>query len=175
MALIDQAEKEQISEDAKRLWDKQVADHGQMTNMKRTMAHSATTLGAYMTWYPLKDRVAEVLGERPTIIFVHAVSSDTDCLICSTFFRRILKDWGEDPDDLQLNDLEQKLVELARAIATDSNNVPNELIRYFKDAYGQTLVVDLIGLAGIMVATNIFNNALQIPLDEYLNNYRKTT
>lgn len=175
MALIDQAEESNISKEAKALWDKQVADHGQMTNMKRTMAHSATTLDAYMTWYPLKDRVAEHLGDRPTIIFVHAVSSDTDCLICSTFFRRILKDWGEDPDNLQLNDLEQKLVDLARAIATDSNNVPADLIRYFKDAYGQALVVDLIGLAGMMVATNIFNNALQIPLDEYLNIYRKTT
>ena len=41
-----------------------------------------------MTWYPLRDTVQPFLGERLTTLFAHAISSETDCLICSTFFRR---------------------------------------------------------------------------------------
>ena len=51
-----------------------------------------------MTWYDLRDEVEPFLGERATMLFAHAISAETDCLICSTFFRRLLIDAGEDPD-----------------------------------------------------------------------------
>src|SRR5207249_8619860 len=82
--------------------DRQLAAHGRVTNMKRTLAHSPRALLALMEWYPLRDEVAGFLGERRTTLFAHAVSTETDCLICSTFFRRILIDGGEDPDRLEL-------------------------------------------------------------------------
>ena len=104
--------------------DRQLAAHGRLTNMKRTLAHSGTALHALMTWYPLRDRVEAFLGERATTLFAHAISARTDCLICSTFFRRILVEWGEDPDAL-------------------------------------------------MIATNVFNNALRVDLDGYLEPYRR--
>ena len=75
-----------------------------MTNMKRTLLHSVPAFDALMTWYPLRDTVRPFLGERLTTLFAHAVSSETDCLICSTFFRRMLAQSGEDPDRLVLDD-----------------------------------------------------------------------
>lgn len=173
MSKIPQAEYESVSAEAKKHWDKQIADHGKMTNMKRTLAHSGTALRALMEWYPLKNEVAEVIGERATIIYAHALSSEIDCLICSTFFRRMLTDWGDDPDNLQLNDEEQLLVDLAMAIVADANNVPQALIQKLKDQYGNLFVVNLIAFGSIMLATNIFNNVLQIPLDEYLYEFKK--
>src|SRR5438128_4648884 len=80
--------------------DRQRATHGRVTNMKRTLAHSAAALDALMTWYPLRDDVAARIGERATTLFVHAVSTETDCLVCSTYFRRALAQVGEDPDRL---------------------------------------------------------------------------
>lgn len=171
--MITQAEYNNISPEAQKLWDKQVADHGRMTNMKRTMAHSATTLGAYMEWYPLKDTVAKVIGERPAIVFAHAISNGTDCLICSTFFRRILVQWGENPDELVLNDEEKALVALGRQIAQNFNQVPKAMLLPFKEKYGQAFVVDLVGFAGQMLATNLFNNVLDVELDDYLGEFRK--
>lgn len=173
MAFIEQSSYEDAPKRARELWDQQVADHGRMTNMKRTMAHSALTLETYMQWYPLKDAVAAHIGERATILFAHAISSETDCLICSTFFRRILTDWGENPDAPELTEEEQRLVDLGRAIVTNDNLVKAELILPFKEQYGPAFVVDLIGFAGQMVATNIFNNVLQVELDEYLYHYKK--
>jgi Enoyl-(Acyl carrier protein) reductase len=40
-------------------------------------------------------------GERRTWLFCHAISTRADCLICSTFFRRLIIDAGEDPDALE--------------------------------------------------------------------------
>src|SRR5436190_1887447 len=75
---------------------------GRMTNMKRTLLWSVPAYNVLMMWYDLRDVVQPWLGERLTVIFSHAISSETDCLICSTFFRRILIDWGEDPGELRL-------------------------------------------------------------------------
>jgi hypothetical protein len=50
----------------------------------------------------LYDEVVPLLGERRAMVFCHAISAQNDCLICSTFFRRLLADGGEDPDDLAL-------------------------------------------------------------------------
>ena len=69
MAIVSQNTFEDAAPEAQQLWDDQVQAHGQMTNMKRTLAHSPLALRVYMEWYPLKDRVPSVLGERSTIIF----------------------------------------------------------------------------------------------------------
>ena len=50
-----------------------------------------------MTWYDLRDEVVPFLGERATMLFAHAISTGTDCLVCSTFFRRLLIDVGRRP------------------------------------------------------------------------------
>src|SRR5580658_265491 len=95
--------------------------------MKRTLAHSPVALTALMTWYPLRDKVAVFLGDRGTTLFALAVSTQTDCLICSTFFRRFLTDAGENPDALKLNEREQTLVEYGRQLSRDANGVADEL------------------------------------------------
>ena len=80
-----------------------------------------------MTWYDLRDEVVPFLGDRLTTLFAHAISSGTDCLICSTFFRRILIDSGEDPDRLRLDEWEQTVVAFGRQLAVDPHGVSDEL------------------------------------------------
>src|SRR5512143_1168997 len=87
--------------------DKHQRNVARITNMKRTLLRSRPAFDALMTWYDLRDACLPVLGERLTTIFAHAISAGTDCLICSTFFRRILIDAGENPDRLQLDEREQ--------------------------------------------------------------------
>ena len=88
-----------------------------ITNMKRTLLHSLPAFDALMTWYPLRDRVVAFLGERATLILAHAISAETECLICSTFFRRILIEGGENPDALVLSAEEATMVEFGRRLA----------------------------------------------------------
>ena len=142
-----------------------------MTNMKWTAARSPETLAMLLTWYPLYDRVTAFLGVRRAQLFCHAISAQNDCLICSTFFRRLLIDAGEDPSDLQLDDEDELVVALGRRLAVDPHDVDDELFGRLRERYDEQQVVELIGFGAIMVATNVFNDALGVPLDEYLVPY----
>ena len=149
--------------------------HGRVTNMKRTLARSPVALHALMTWYDLRDAVVPFLGERLTTLFAHAISVGTDCLICSTFFRRLLIDAGECPDSLTLDDWEQTVVAYGRQLAVDAHGVSDELFGRLAARLKPDQVVALTAFGGLMVATNLVNNALQVDLDEYLHPYRKET
>jgi alkylhydroperoxidase family enzyme len=151
--------------------DRQVAAHGRVTHMKRTLAHSPAALRALMEWYPLRDEVAGFLGDRLTTLFAHAVSTEADCLICSTFFRRILIDAGEDPDHLKLNDRETAVVVFGRALTRDQARVPEAVYRRAAEGLSHAQMVSLTAFGGMMIATNVFNNALDVELDEYLGKY----
>jgi alkylhydroperoxidase family enzyme len=144
-----------------------------ITNMKRTLLHSVPAFKALMTWYPLRDTVQPFLGERLTTLFAHAVSAETDCLICSTFFRRLLVESGEDPDRLELDEWEAAVVAFGRKLAVTPYTVPNEIYAPLAARLTREQIVALTAFGALMVATNVFNNALEVPLDEYLEPYRR--
>jgi alkylhydroperoxidase family enzyme len=144
-----------------------------ITNMKRTLLRSVPAFEALMTWYPLRDTVKPFLGERLTTLFAHAVSSETDCLICSTFFRRILVDSGEDPDRLELDEREEAVVAFGRALAVTPHRVPDALYERVAAYFSDEQMVALAAFGALMVATNVFNNTIGVPLDDYLQPYRK--
>jgi alkylhydroperoxidase family enzyme len=154
--------------------DRQLAEHGRITNMKKMLSRSPAALHALMQWYPLRDEVASFLGERATTLLAHAVSAQADCLICSTYFRRLLIDAGDDPDNPQLDDKTAAVLAYGRALARDANEVSNHVYDAAAKHFTQDQLVALTAFAAMMIATNIFNNALEIELDSYLWNYRKT-
>jgi alkylhydroperoxidase family enzyme len=172
MAYVSQNDYDGAEPEAKRIWDQQIRDHGRMTNMKRTLAHSPNALRAYMEWYPLKDEVAAFTGERAAILFAHAISVETDCLICSTFFRRILIEWEEDPDQLSMDKQEKLLVRYGVALARNPKKLPAKLMKKLLTLFSEKELVSLTAFGGIMIATNLFNDALQVELDEYLYAFR---
>jgi len=141
--------------------------------MKRTLAHSPVALRVLLEWYALRDEVQPFLGERLTMLFAHAVSVQTDCLICSTFFRRLIVDAGEDPDELVLDAWERTVTEFGRQLVRDANRVSDELFSMLAARLTPEQIVALIAFAGLMIATNVFNNAVGVDLDEYLWSYRK--
>mgnify|MGYP002778403067 CR=1 FL=1 len=171
MPRIEPISREQADPQAQQVWDDQIASHGRMTNMKRTLARSGPALAAYMQWYPLRQEIAPFLGERLTNLFAHAISTQTDCLICGTFFRRILIDAGENPDELKLDDREQLVVEFGRQIAKDAWGVSEPLFARLQSYFNDDEILKLTAFAGLMVATNIINT-LHVELDDYLAAYR---
>jgi alkylhydroperoxidase family enzyme len=175
MRRITRLDYDQMLQEMKAAHLEQVRLHGRMTNMKKTLAHSPVAFRSLMTWYDLRDNVVPFLGDRLTNLFAHSISNQTDCLICSTFFRRILKDAGENPDHLELNETEQLVVEFGRQLVTDANSVSDELFAKLRGRFSESEVVDLTAFGALMIATNIFNNALKIELDDYLVPYKKGT
>jgi alkylhydroperoxidase family enzyme len=141
--------------------------------MKRTLAREPVALRSLLTWYDLRAVVQPFLGDRLTTLFAHAISTRTDCLICSTFFRRLLIESGEDPAALKLDDWEQTVVDYGQQLAADPNAVSDALFSRLSARLDPSQIVALTAFGGLMVATNLFNNALQLDLDDYLLPYRK--
>jgi alkylhydroperoxidase family enzyme len=175
MARIRPLRYEEAAPAARTELDRQLTAHGRITNMKGTLAHSPVALRALMQWYPLREAVLPFLGERLTTLFAHAVSTQTECLICSTFFRRTLIESGENPDALALDEREQAVVDFGRQLARDANAVSDELYGRLARHLQPDQIVTLTAFAGLMIATNLFNNALKVDLDEYLQRYRKVS
>jgi alkylhydroperoxidase family enzyme len=173
MARIAPLAIDQAPPEARADLERQQAAHGRVTNMKRTLARSPTALRALMQWYDLHAEVVAFLGTRATTLFAHAVSTRVDCLVCSTFFRRWLIEAGEDPDALRLDEREQPLVDYGRQLAQDANSVTDAQFAALRAFLSEDQVVTLTVFGGLMLATNVFNNAVQVDLDDYLLPFRK--
>ena len=128
-----------------------VRNHARMTNMKRTLLHSLPAFEALMQWYPLRDAVQPILGERLTTLFAHAISSETDCLICSTFFRRMLIQTGENPDRLKLDERESAVLDFGRALAVSPFTVSNEVYQRLAAHFTPPQIVVLTAFGALML------------------------
>ncbi len=149
------------------------AADGRVTNMKRTLARSPSrTARAHDLVRPAR-RDRSLSRRSVDDVFAHAISAGTDCLVCSTFFRRLLIDAGEDPERLRLGEWEQTIVDFGRQLAVDPHGVSDELFGRLAARLKPEQIVALTAFGGLMVATNLFNNALRVDLDEYLYAYRK--
>ena len=146
--------------------------YGVATNMKRTAARSTPALNALLQWYPLRDAVKAFLGERGVTLFCHAISTGNACLLCSTYFRRVLIDSGEDPANLTIAEPLAAVVDYGAALANDPNAIDDALWARLQAAFNAPQLVDLTTFGTLMIATNVFNNALGIALDEDLLAYR---
>jgi alkylhydroperoxidase family enzyme len=172
MAWIPPLTEPEAPEGSRSLAAAHAATGGRMTNMKWTLAHSPAALEALLQWYPLHDEVAPLLGERRTQLFCHAISLENDCLICSTFFRRLLVDGGEDPDAPALDELDELMIDFGRRLAIDPHSVDADLRARLDAHFSPSEIVLLTAFGAIMVATNVVNDALGVPLDGYLEPYR---
>ena len=169
---IPLVEYDNASDEVKKLWDDHEKDHI-ITNMKRTLLNEPDCFKVLMEWYPLRDKVAEFAGEFGVNIFAHAISTENDCLICSTFFRKILKDCGKNPDDLELKGRDALLAEYGRACVKQPIKVSDELYARMKEEFTDEQIIILTTFAGMMIATNLINHALEVDLDDYLTLYTK--
>ena len=165
MSRIQPVEQEAAEGEARTAFVEGIARWGRLTNMKRTLLHSPPSYRVLMEWYTLFDEVKPFLGERLAIVFAHAISSESECPICTTYMRRILMAGGEDPDALAL-------VAFGKCFARHGNRVPDDVYAQVKQHFDDAQIVALTAFGAMMVATNIINNVLDVELDEYLYEYR---
>ncbi len=168
MARIRPIDYDSASPDVREAHEEAEKRFGRVTNMKATLLHSLPAFNALMTWYDLRDTVQPFLGERLTDLFSHAISAGTDCLICSTYFRRALIDAGVNPDELALDEREQVVVEFGQCLAQPFARVSDDLYARLAALFTDDQITALTAFGAMMVATNVFNNALEVDLDEYL-------
>lgn len=172
MARIDPIALDKATPEVKKAFIKHVAEYkGGMTNMKATLGHSLLAFEVYMHWYPLYEAVQRLLGARMASIYAYAISSCANCPLSSTFFRKIIVESGEKPEQLLLKAEEQLLVDFGSAIARSHGNVSDQLFRWLRVLYNDEQLVLLVAFAGQMIATSVFNNAVGTEIDSNLVPY----
>jgi hypothetical protein len=177
MSRINQIVAEQTPDEVVDAFNQHVTDYpgSRITNMKATLGHSWVAFEVYMQWYPLYEQVKKILGNRLAYLYAHAISESSNCPLCTTFFRKIIIENGEKPEDLQLSDYEQLLIDFGSKIAQQKGEISDELYQQIQEKFSVEQIVILVAFAGQMIATNIFNNVLQVEIDEYLYPYLPIT
>lgn len=174
MAFLPMLPDDELGPDALAAAQRQLDLHGgRITNMKRTLLGHVPSFDAYMQWYTLKDELVPYIGERAFSLFSYAISDANDCLVCSVFFRRILIESGDDPDNPEVTETEQLLLDWGRMIATAPGEIPPAFSDRLEETFSPKLRLILVAFAGQMVATNLVNTVGRVPLDEVLYEYRK--
>ena len=173
MAYISKVNYEDASDEVKGLIDKQIKEHGKITNMKLTLLHSVPAYHALMEWFPLEETIEAFLGERAVNFFCYAISEENECLLCSAFFRKILKELDIDFDTFAFTEEENLLIQYGKAIVNDANHIPKKLLDELKKHWNEEQIVAITAFATIMIATNIINKSLDVEPDEELLPYTK--
>lgn len=141
--------------------------------MKLTLLHSVPAYHALMEWFPLEETIEAFLGERAVNFFCYAISEENECLLCSAFFRKILKELKIDFDTFAFTEEENLLIQYGRAIVSDANHIPKELFDELKKHWNEEQIVAITAFATIMIATNIINKSLDVEPDAELLPYTK--
>lgn len=172
MPRIHPLSKDAASPIVNQAFDKHTVDwQATITNMKATLGHSLLSFEVYMQWYPLYESLIQIIGKRPSYLFAWSVSNASNCPLCSTFFRRIITDAGESPENLLLNEYEQKLLNFGSAIALYKGCIADHVYNSVAHYHSDEEMVLLIAFAGQMIATNVFNNVVETDIDAYLIPY----
>jgi len=166
MARLPLKQNDEVTGPLKEAFDYQIEKTGGVSNMKRVLANSWPVYDAYMGWYTIFDRLLEVLGKRGAVLYSHSISTTNGCLLCSLFFIYDLKALGEDPKNLVLDEKEELIVRLGAQIVKDLNGVDDELWNGLKKYFNDEELTVLVGFAGQMIATNIFNSVLDVDVDD---------
>ena len=173
MARISPIDYDTASPEIRAEHDRELSLRGRMTNMKRILLHSPVAHRIYAEWFTLRDLLRPVLDDRAAWLLSLAISEASDAEIPVTFFRRALIGAGLDPETIGPTEDEALLIAFGKAIATDSNAIPDAIWDALKARYDETVLVNLVAFAGIMVATTVFTNAVRVDLDPELEAYRR--
>jgi len=153
-------------------FDDHVNDHNTpINNMKATLGHSLQAFSIYTQWYSLYEKVKQITSERAANLYAWSVSNSSNSAICTAYFRKAIIDSGENPEDLVLNEYENKLLDFGSAIAQYKGCIANHVYNEVAQYHNNEEMVVLVAFAGQIIANNIFNNVIETEVDEYLSPY----
>lgn len=176
MARIKPVANSELSSATMHAFDDHVKKYqARITNMKAVLGNSLPAFEVYMQWYPLYEELKKILGERLAYLYAWSISLASDCPLCSTYFRKIIIDAGENPETLELTYAEQELLNFGSAIAQQHGHIEDDIYNKVSERYAEKEMVLLIAFAGQMIATNIFSNTIKTDIDEYLKDYLPVT
>lgn len=173
MARISQINYDKASPDIQTAHDEEVRSRGRMTNMKRIMLHSPAAHNIYAEWFTLRELLRPAIDDRAIWLLCLGIGEESRAEIPVGFFRRALILNGLQPEDVVPSENEADLIAFGKTVVRDSNAVSDELWDKLAARYDEATLVNLVAFVGIMIATALFTNVVQVDFDAELEIYRK--
>ena len=167
MGVVAYADKDKLTGEALEIYRKAEERSGLVTNMVKTLLNSVPAFRA-LEFYPVQDALAEKIGKRATYFYCYAISDADACLICTTVHARYLEEMGIKPEEFEFTEEEKALIAYGRAMAKDPANIPDDIYAKMKELFSDEEIVLITAVGCRMVASNMFNLALKVDVDEYL-------
>jgi alkylhydroperoxidase family enzyme len=135
-----------------------------LTNEKKTLLYNAAAFEALeVRSYAVDRKLQRLVGKRAADFFEYAISVQNDCIVCTTYFSKLLRSMGiEDFEHFAFTPEEELMIEYGRAIAKSPKQIPEELFERLRSAFDEETIVVMTTMAVFMIANNIFNDALQV-------------
>jgi alkylhydroperoxidase family enzyme len=164
MPRISKINPENASPEVRAAIDAHLSEGYRLTNEKLTLLHNVIAFNALEAQsYALDREFQRLVGKRAADFFEYAISLENDCLVCSRYFAKLLRQNGiEDFEHFAFTDEEQLLIDYGRALARDAKHIPDELFDRLRSAFSEETIVVATAMGVFMIANNVFNDALQV-------------
>ena len=168
MSRISKIDPETASDEVRAAIDAHFAEGYRLTNEKLTLLHNVTAFTALEAQsYALDRELQRLVGKRAADFFEYAISLENDCLVCSRYFAKLLRQNGiEDFEHFAFTDEEQLLIDYGRAMARDPKHIPDALFDQLRSTFSEETIVVATAMGVFMIANNVFNDALQVEPEE---------
>lgn len=167
MSIIPLAQPEQMSAEARAFYEEKQKNNATITNMVKTLLHSMPSFKA-MEFYPIRNVMQEFVGSRAVYFYCYAISTENDCLVCSTYHAKLLRELNIAFDEFEFTDIENVLIEYGRGLVNNPNTIEDSVYEGLKKHFTDEQIVIITTVGCKMIASNTFNSALKVDLDEYL-------
>ena len=170
MAIISEINPETAPASIQKIIADHLAEGHALTAEKRTLLHNAAAFNAVEAGsYALDDELQRLIGKRAADFFEYAISQTNGCLVCSIYFRNLLKKNGIDFDTFEFTEKEQILIDYGQAIAENPKHVPQELFDKLKANFTEEEIVVITAMGVMMIANNYFNDILGVTPDKLVS------
>ena len=163
MARVPMIDPEQLTGQEKEVLEAHLAKGYHLTNEKRTLLHSAPAFLAIEEGsYAVDTELAQIVGKRAADMYEYVISEQNDCIVCSTYFRKLFKETGVDLETFVPTDDEALLIEFAKALADDPMHVPAELKDRMQARWDDRAFVTIVAQGIMMLANNYYNEIMEV-------------
>ena len=150
-----------------------------LTNEKLTLLHNVSAFEALEAQsYAVDRELQRLVGKRAADFFEYAISVENDCIVCTTYFGKLLRNEHHiDPNAFRLTRREELLMQYARSLARDPKGITDKAFQELKEEFLQNgdgdgnpvdeekaerIMVVLTAMGAMMIANNTVNDALQV-------------
>src|SRR5579863_4734466 len=171
MSRISRLDRSEVTPEMAALYDKALAQRGNVPNMFRVMAHRPEIFATMQAHFAAVLNTGTVSTRLKELIIVRTsqVNATPYCLASHTILARNLG-WSDDqlshlaewPDRQDFNPAEKAALRLAETVTRDAHSVSDEQFAELRAYYSEGEIVELLCAIGLFNYFNRFNNALQM-------------